>query len=178
MRDSREEFPRLGAEEERLNNRGRIIIMAGFYSVLVAFMVAGIVIALVEGYILLLILSSLFGAMVLHQALHYLRDINARPVQHEGDITRKWHKGNFFLFFFPSYYIMVERKVFTLSRREYGQVLEDDLVRVHHFPYSLTVERLERYDTSKKDFVLAEGPPIYQPAEEPRRGSTGRRYRW
>jgi hypothetical protein len=177
MNESREEFPRLGAKEERLNNRSRVIMMALFYSSLVAVMTAGLVIALAGGYILLLILSLIFGAMVLHQALHYLRDINARPVMHEGEVTRKWHKGNFFLFFFPSYYIMVERKVFALSRIEYGQVLEDDLVRVHHFPFSLTVERLERYDTTRKDFVPAESGLVYEVQEEQRRGSS-RRYRW
>ena len=176
---SREEFRRLGEERERPRNRNRVILMALFYGFWVVVMAAGLVIALSDGSIMLLILSSLFGAMVLHQALHYVRDINARPIKYEGEITRKWHKGNFFLFFFPSYYIMVERKVFALSRREYGQVLEDDLVRVMCYPYSLTVERLERYDTTKKDFVPAEGDPIYEIiAEETRRRGTGSRYRW
>jgi hypothetical protein len=157
-------------------NRLRVILMAAFYSFWTLVMAAGLVIALLNGYIILLVLSLIIGALVLHQALHYLRDINARPVLHEGEVMRKWHKGNLLVFFFPSYYIMVERKVFTLSRREYGQVLEDDLVRVMCFPHSLTVERLERYDTTTRDFVLAEDEIDYT-VDQPQRGGRSR-HRW
>jgi len=86
-----------------------------------------------------------------------LRDIAAEPTLAEGDVTRKWTKGNFFIFFLPSYYIAVKGKIFSIRRVDYIGILEGDLVRISHYPHSLTVESLHLYDSALKKFVPAVG---------------------
>ena len=60
-----------------------------------------------------------------------------------------------FFFLWPNFYISCQGKVFSTSRREHAGLLEEDLVRVLHYPHSLTVESIERYDTSVKRWVPA-----------------------
>ncbi len=81
-------------------------------------------------------------------------------MQVEGPVLRKWHKGNLLIVLFPSYYMMVEDKIYTISRHEYGSILENDIVRITCFPHSLTIERIELYDSLEKQFVPATGGPI------------------
>jgi hypothetical protein len=107
------------------------------------------------GFLVMLFVFGIFGLLVGYHAKNFLRDLSARPVPREGSILRKWHKGNLFIFFFPSYYIMVGDHIYSVKRDEYAMLLEDDVVRVTCFPYSLTVERLERYDSNEKQFVPA-----------------------
>jgi hypothetical protein len=57
--------------------------------------------------------------------------------------------------FRPSFYLLIENKVYAVNRLEYSSVLEDDLVRVTCYPHSLVVEAVERYDTYDKTFVPA-----------------------
>ena len=160
---SREEFPRLG-EEEPLKNRRRVVLMAFYYSFWTVLLSAFVVIALYNiilrddfGFLLMLFIGLFVGLLTGHQASQYLRDVGARPVVYEGDVLRKWNKGNLLIVLFPSYYIMVDRRVFCVRREEYALLLEDDLVRVTCYPHSLTVERLELYDVSEKQFVPAAG---------------------
>ena len=148
-----EEFTRLG--EEQLRRRGRVILMSLLYSTAGLIFAGLTIVALYKGYIPLLLIGFVCGLLFFHQAWHYLRDISARPITHEGEVRRKWHKGNLFFVLLPAYYIMVERKVFSVSRTEYAGLLEEDLVRIKCYPHSLTVEQLERYDTTRKEFVPA-----------------------
>jgi hypothetical protein len=78
------------------------------------------------------------------------------PVQSEGEIAKKWTKGNLFFFFMPGYYIAVKGQIFTVNRSEYRSLLEEDMVRIRHYPHSLTVEFVERFDEVEKKFVPAE----------------------
>jgi hypothetical protein len=102
------------------------------------------------GYIVMLVVFGLFGSLFAHQALQYVLDIAARPVTMEGEVTKKWTKGNILFFLLPSFYIACGGKIFALTRRDYSSVLEEDRIRVHHYPHSLAVEQVERYDVSEK----------------------------
>ncbi len=55
----------------------------------------------------------------------------------------------------PSFYILVDGKIFTVGRQEYAMLLELDLVRISCYPHSLTIERLERFDETDKKFIPA-----------------------
>ena len=127
--------------EQPAQNREKIVIHAVLYS-------AG---ALVCSVVALVALVQIIGGF----ARQYLLDVRAEPVAVEGEVIRKWQKGNLFIFFMPSYYIYVANKIFSIRRQEYAMLLPGDLVRVTCFPHSLTVENLERYDTSTKQYVPA-----------------------
>ena len=96
---------------------------------------------------------GLIGALTGYQAKHYLTDLGRRPVITEGEILRKWHKGNLLIFLFPSFYVFVEDKIFSIPRQDYALLLDTDLVRISHYPGSLTVDFVERYDTLDKRYV-------------------------
>ena len=156
----RETFPRLG-EEEALQHRGRVLRMAIFHGAITLVCVAFVIIAGYKlatgngGFIVMFTLGAFFGLVFGYWAWHYLRDLSARPISIEGEVLKKWHKGNIFIFFMPSYYMAVEGKIFTISRREYAMLLELDLVRISCYPHSLTIERLERFDETEKQFIPA-----------------------
>ena len=156
-----EDFSRF--DEPPLRNRGRVIRMAVFYSFWAG--LSGVLVAMAlykvvsgdSGLLVMLMVFGFFGLLTAYHANQYLRDVKARPVVHEGDIMRKWHKGNLLFFLLPSFYIMVQGKIYSVTRQEYALLLEDDLVRITCYPHSLTVERLELYDSSYKQFVPATG---------------------
>ena len=147
--------------EQPAQNREKIVIHAVLYSAgaLVCSVVA--LVALVQiiggdtGFIVMLFFFGIPGAIIGGFARQYLLDVRAEPVAVEGEVIRKWQKGNLFIFFMPSYYIYVANKIFSIRRQEYAMLLPGDLVRVTCFPHSLTVENLERYDSSTKQYVPA-----------------------
>jgi hypothetical protein len=49
----------------------------------------------------------------------------------------------------------VVTKLFSVTRVEYGMLLEQDLIKVTCYPNSLTVERIDRYDDHEKKFLPA-----------------------
>jgi hypothetical protein len=159
-------FPRYDGEfsrfdEPRLEKRGRVIRMAIVYTALAV--ACGVLVAIAlyglftgdGGLVVMLVVFGFIGFLTGYHARNFLRDLRKKPIQVEGDVLRKWSKANRAIFFFPSYYIMVEKNIYSVSREEYAMLLEDDLVRVTCYPHSLTVERLERYDSSEKQFVPA-----------------------
>ena len=154
-----EDFSRF--DEPPLEKRGRVVRMAIFYSIIAAVSLTLVAIALFNivtgdtGLIVMFVVFGFIGFLTGYHARNYLRDLGEKPVQHEGDILRKWHKANFAIFFFPSFYIMVDNNIYSVSKEEYAMLLEDDRVRVTCYPHSLTVERLERYDSAEKQFVPA-----------------------
>lgn len=109
------------------------------------------------GFVVMLFFFGVPAAILAGFARQYIRDISAEPVVIEGEVIRKWQKGNLLIFFLPSYYIYVADKVFSIRRQEYALLLPGDQVRVRCFPHSLTVEELERYDSSQKRYVPAAG---------------------
>jgi hypothetical protein len=141
--------------------RTHILLMALFYSAITIFCGCLVVLAVYSiangqyGYLIMLTLFGFFGFLTSILARHYLSDLKAETMQVEGEISRKWHKGNLFIFFMPSYYIQVDDRIFGVSRLEYVTLLEDDLVRVRCYPHSLTVEEIERYDETRDVYVPA-----------------------
>lgn len=139
-----------------------VFIQALFFTPLAAIVIGGFFLAVLKiatgetGYIVMLLVSGFLGFILGFQALHYLRDLAAEPVQSEGEIAKKWTKGNLFFFFMPGYYIAVKGQIFTVNRSEYRSLLEEDMVRIRHYPHSLTVEFVERFDEVEKKFVPAE----------------------
>ncbi len=142
--------------------RGRIWRMAVLYSIATTIFTAVVVLALVHivggetGYLIMFVLFGTMGLMTGYWMYQYLRDLGAEPVMIEGEVQRKWHKSNLLFFFLPSFYIRVERKIFTIPRMDYASLLETDLVRIHCFPHSLSVEYVERYDEVEKQFIPAD----------------------
>jgi hypothetical protein len=162
------------SELERANNDGsqpggsyhkhtHVKIMAVFYTFLALLSLSLVLLAVFKivtedsGYLVMFFVFGIIGALTGYQAKHYLSDLGARPVMAEGEILRKWHKGNLLIFLFPSFYIYVDDKIFSIPRQDYALLLETDLVRITHYPGSLTVDFVERYDPLDKRFV----PPAH-----------------
>ena len=105
--------------EQALENRGRVIRMALVYTplALVSLALSGVALFNVlsgnTGFLFMLSIFGFVGLLTGFQAWQYIKDLKTRPMEFHGDIVRKWHKGNLLLFFMPSYYIMVDSKVFT-----------------------------------------------------------------
>jgi hypothetical protein len=106
-----------------------------------------------SGYLVMFFVFLFIALLTGYQARHYLSDISRAPVMAEGEILRKWHKGNLLIFLFPSFYVFVDDKIFSIPRQDYALLLETDLVRITHYPGSLTVDFVERYDPVDKRFV-------------------------
>jgi hypothetical protein len=153
----------LERDEPALQKRNAVIRMAMFYSALFGVCLALVILALVKivsgetGFLFMLTIFSLMGLLFLYFARLYLRDMRKQPVQIEGEVMKKWHKGNLLFFFLSSYYIVVDKKIISIPMQAYGVLLETDMVRVTCYPHSLTVERIELYDSAAKQFVPAAG---------------------
>ncbi len=63
------------------------------------------------GFLFMLVIFGFIGLLTGSQALLYLRDLWQSPIEIQGEVVRKWHKGNLFFFFLPTYYITVDSKV-------------------------------------------------------------------
>jgi hypothetical protein len=105
-------------EDEPLENRGRVVKMALVYMpiAVVSLVISGVALFNIlsgdNGFIFMLAIFGFIGLLTGYQGWQYLKDLKARPMEFHGDVMRKWHKGNVLLFFMPSYYIMVDSKVF------------------------------------------------------------------
>lgn len=144
------------------HKHGLVMIMAVFYTFWALISLALVLLAAYKivtedsGYLVMFCVFGLVGALTGYQAKHYLSDISKQPVVSEGEILRKWHKGNLLIFLFPSFYVFVDDKIFSIPRRDYALLLDTDLVRISHYPGSLTVDFIERYDPVEKRFVPVE----------------------
>jgi len=85
-----------------------------------------------------------------------IRDIIA-IASTDGKGVVKIAGGTLGFFFLPSFYMVVDQKIFTVASDDFLHLLESDLVRVHHFPNSLTIEQMERYDPTTKEYVRPDG---------------------
>ena len=101
--------------------RGSVVKMALVYtpiaavSALLSIIAIGKIASGESGFWFTLVIFGSLGILTGSQAILYLRDLNARTMQIQGEIVRKWHKGNLFFFFMPSYYITVDSKIFPGS---------------------------------------------------------------
>jgi hypothetical protein len=108
-------------ERQRMpvENRGRVVRMALVYTPIALFSLGLSVVAIVNiaqgrtGFLFMLTVFGLIGLLTGFQALQYLKDLRAEPMEFQGDLVRKWHKGNLLFFFLPSYYILVDSKTFS-----------------------------------------------------------------
>jgi hypothetical protein len=154
-------FERAGQVPEP-RRRGFITRMAVVYTVITAGCSALVVLALVNifsgntGYIVMLSVFGLVGLLTGYWMFAYLRDLKADLITVEGEISRKWVRGQVLEFFFQSCYVSVAGKIFVIPRLAYASLLETDLVRINCYPHSLTVETIERYDEVDKRFIPAD----------------------
>jgi predicted RNA-binding protein with RPS1 domain len=225
-------------DQRTTENRGRVVRMALVYTPMALLSLAAVILAVVQivsgnsGFFFMLIFFGIILFLTGFQALEYLKDLSAAPIEYEGELVKKWHKGNLFIFFLPSYYLAMDTRVlsgrvnriepggvfvtmdggaagfvarkdlvlekgqspedimnlgdeikfkvtgvdgkgtyklncrkaeerdvvtklFSVSRVEYGMLLEQDMIKVTCYPNSLTVECIDRYDDHEKKFVPA-----------------------
>lgn len=127
-------FPRFN--EQQLENRGRVIRMTVLYAPITIVSLILVCLALYKiatgetGFVFMLVIFGLLGFLTGFQAWGYVKDLNAAPIEYEGEIVRKWHKGNLMIFFMPSFYVAVD------SRSHQGRVLRVEehgcYVSMHH----------------------------------------------
>ena len=224
--------------ERPVENRGRVVKMALIYTPMALFSLVAVILAVINiaqgdsGFFFMLFFFGLILFLTGFQAVEYLKDLGAQPIEYQGELVKKWHKGNLFIFFMPSYYLAIDTRVlsgrvnriepngvyvtmdggdegfvarkelvgeksqtieelvnlgeeikfkvtgvdgkgryklscrkaeerdvvtklFSVTRVEYGMLLEQDLIKVTCYPNSLTVERIDRYDDHEKKFIPA-----------------------
>ena len=152
-----------GGQQTEAKRRGHITRMLLVYTVVTAICAGLVGLAFINivtgntGYIVMFSIFSLVGILTGYWMFAYLRDLKADVITHEGEIQRKWVRGQVLEFFFQACYISVDGKIFVIRRIEYASLLETDLVRIRCFPHSLTVETVERYDELDKRFIPADG---------------------
>jgi hypothetical protein len=159
-----------GGPEELIppTRRDALVRQSFIYTACAIPLVAGMVIGALNLYIPLLLLCLIFGAPCSFMAYTHLRDLSAQGVTvTEGEVNKKWTKANLFFFFMRGYYIAVHGKIYSIRPVDYGGLLENDLVHVYHFPHSLTVDRIDRYDEVEKKYI---------PAGDDGAGEPGRRW--
>jgi S1 RNA binding domain len=104
--------------ETRSRDRRNVIKMVLVYTPIALFSLALSAIAIGKiangegGFWFTLIIFGSLGLLTGSQAVLYLRDMVTAPIEIQGEVVRKWHKGNLFFFFLPSYYITVDSKIF------------------------------------------------------------------
>src|SRR5687768_3253786 len=110
-------FSGFGGQRPAVEHRGRVLKMALIYMpiALVCLAISGIALYNIAsgntGFIFMLSIFGLVGVLTGYQGWQYVKDLRAPPMDFQGELVRKWHKGNLFFFFMPSYYIMVDSKV-------------------------------------------------------------------
>jgi hypothetical protein len=145
------------------NRKAYITRMAALWSLFTVACTVLVVVALVNivsgntGYVVMLGVFGLIGFLTGYWMLAYLRDMKADLITVEGEISRKWVRGQILEFFMQACYLSVEGKIFVVRRIDYAGLLETDLVRINCYPHSLTVVGIERYDEVDKRFVPADG---------------------
>ncbi len=142
--------------------RGSIVFQAAIYTPFFLLFALGTAYALYSiatgdgGFVVMLAVCGILAVLTGLQAYHYLMDTRAEPTTTEGEIAKKWSKGNLFFFFLPSYYLAIKGKIYAVRRLEYAHLLEGDVVRIRHYPKTLTIEYVERFDTVAKKFIPAD----------------------
>jgi hypothetical protein len=103
--------------EQSGQSRGKLLRMGLFYGFWGVLSLALVILATYQiaggqtGFLVMLILFGIVGVLTGSQAIQYLRDLGTDTMEIQGEVVRKWHKGNFLIFFLPSYYILVDSKV-------------------------------------------------------------------
>jgi hypothetical protein len=107
--------------QQQRPDRRNVIKMALVYTPICLFSLALCLIAIINiangqsGFYFTLVIFGMLGLLTGSQAVLYLRDLMAAPMEIQGEVVRKWHKGNLLFFFMPSYYITIDSKIFNGS---------------------------------------------------------------
>ena len=127
-------FPRFN--EQQVENRHRVIRMAMIYTPITVASLGLVGLALYKiangetGFAFMLTVFGLLALLTGFQTIGYLKDLSSSPIEYEGEVVRKWHKGNLLIFFMPSFYLAID------SRSHSGRVvrIEDNgcYVSMHH----------------------------------------------
>ncbi|HEX5370179.1 MAG TPA: S1 RNA-binding domain-containing protein [Dehalococcoidia bacterium] len=105
------------SREEDIENRGRVVRMAILYTPIALVSVVLTLLGAIKmamgdgGFVVLFVLFGVVGFLTGFQAIAYLKDLSKAPMAYEGEITKKWHKGNLLIFFLPSYYIAIDTRI-------------------------------------------------------------------
>src|SRR4026207_916677 len=101
-------------EDSSVENRGRVVKMALVYTPMAVFSLAAMVLAAIQiaqgngGFWFMFVFFGIILFLTGFQTLEYLRDLRAAPIAYQGELVKKWHKGNLFVFFMPSYYLAID----------------------------------------------------------------------
>ena len=127
-------FPRFN--ERQPENRGRVIRMALLYTPVTVVSLILVAVAIYQiaggesGFLFMLFVFGTLALLTGFQTVGYLKDLSASPVEYEGPVVRKWHKGNLLIFFMPSFYLAVD------SRSQTGRIIRVEehgcFVSMHH----------------------------------------------
>ena len=127
-------FPRFN--EQQVENRHRVIRMAMLYTPITVVSLILVSLAVYKiasgqsGFVFMLVVFGLLALLTGFQTLGYLKDLGSSPIEYEGEVVRKWHKGNLLIFFMPSFYLAID------SRSHSGRVIRVEehgcYVSMHH----------------------------------------------
>jgi hypothetical protein len=107
-------FPRMN--DEPLENRGRLMRSALIYTPITLFCLAFVFLAIYQiaagetGFIFMLVIFGIIAFLTGFQAVQFIQDLSRKPVEYQGEVIRKWHKGNFLIFFMPSFYLAIDSR--------------------------------------------------------------------
>ena len=107
-------FPRFN--EQPVANRGRVVRMAVLYTpiTVVSLILVGVAVFQIangeSGFAFMLVIFGSLALLTGFQTIGYLKDLSAKPIEYEGAVVRKWHKGNLLIFFMPSFYLAVDSR--------------------------------------------------------------------
>jgi hypothetical protein len=148
--------------EERDNHRAVLIRKAAIHvpAFVGAFIVSGLLFAsLLQGNLDVLIGLAIMGIVsfaVGFEASAAVRDLRKQPTTTSGEALRVWSKGRF-LFFGTIFYVLVNGRVFELSREAYGSIEYGDNLEIAHWPHTNVVVTLHLIEGLVEGLV--EGPP-------------------
>lgn len=122
--------------EQRPENRRRVTMMALVYTpvTVISLILVGIAIYKISvgegGFAFMLFVFGLLALLTGFQTLGYLKDLSSQPIEYQGEIVRKWHKGNLLIFFMPSFYVAID------SQSHAGRVMRIEehgcYISMHH----------------------------------------------
>ncbi len=122
--------------EQQIENRHRVVRMALLYTPITVVSLLLVALALYKisvgqsGFVIMLFVFGLLALLTGFQTLGYLKDLSAPPIEYQGEVVRKWHKGNLLIFLMPSFYLAVD------SQSHSGRIIRVEehgcYVSMHH----------------------------------------------
>jgi predicted RNA-binding protein with RPS1 domain len=110
-------FPRFN--EQSAENRKRVVRMAVLYTPITVISLILVTLAIYKiatgetGFFVMLFVFGTLALLTGFQTVGYLKDLSSAPIEYQGEVVRKWHKGNLFIFFMPSFYLAVDSQSHT-----------------------------------------------------------------